>query len=85
MTGEELKAIRQEMGFGLGDMSIAFSMPYRTYQDYEYGDRKIPEAFAVKVTEYHRRDRELQSRTMKKVIADIERRYPFGIPAEANT
>lgn len=42
MTPEELKAIRMKFGATLKEMSELLSTPYRTYQDWEHGNRRIP-------------------------------------------
>ena len=79
----ELKALRLAMRFDLRSMAaILDQMPYRTYQDYEYGKRPVP----VKVLEKARaaavRDKEVMAKIVRDVAADIERRFPLGIPSD---
>jgi len=42
MTPKELKQIRQRLGFSIKEMSQILETPYRTYQDWELGNRRIP-------------------------------------------
>ncbi len=49
MTPEELKKIRLSLGFSIKDMSDVLGTPYRTYQDWELGNRRIPGVCQVAV------------------------------------
>ena len=83
MTGPELKALRQEMHMDMRSMSLILDkMPYRTYQDYEYGKRGIPESVAERVREAHRKDREFMAGIVARVDEEINRQFPMGIPSE---
>jgi len=42
MTPEELKKIRERLGLSIRQMSEILDTPYRTYQDWELGNRRIP-------------------------------------------
>ena len=42
MTREELKESRLRMGLSQKAMAEALNTPYRTYQDWELGNRRIP-------------------------------------------
>ena len=42
MTPEELREIREKLGFSKKEMSEILDTPYRTYQDWELGNRRIP-------------------------------------------
>lgn len=42
MTSEELKEARLRMGLNIKQMSEVLNTPYRTYQDWELGNRRIP-------------------------------------------
>jgi len=42
MKPEELKKIRENLGFSIKEMSRILDTPYRTYQDWELGNRRIP-------------------------------------------
>jgi amphi-Trp domain-containing protein len=42
MTPEELKNARVSLGLNMKEMSQLLATPYRTYQDWELGNRRIP-------------------------------------------
>ncbi len=42
MTPEELRKHRLKLGLSIKEMSELLSTPYRTYQDWEHGRRRIP-------------------------------------------
>ncbi len=42
MEGKDLKKIREKLGFSIKEMSELLDTPYRTYQDWELGNRRIP-------------------------------------------
>ncbi len=42
MTPKELKKIRENLGLSIREMSELLDTPYRTYQDWELGNRRIP-------------------------------------------
>ena len=42
MTSKELKKIRKNLGLSIKEMSELLDTPYRTYQDWELGNRRIP-------------------------------------------
>ncbi len=42
MTAKELKKIRERLGLSIRQMSEILDTPYRTYQDWELGNRRIP-------------------------------------------
>lgn len=44
---EQMKAIRIEMRFSLRDLAAVTGISYRTLQDYEGGQRSIPDEVAV--------------------------------------
>ena len=82
MTARKLKDIRGAIGFDLRAMAGALGMPYRTYQDYEYGRRGIPKAVAEAVQELRRRDRQFMAGLRRRLAAGIDRQFPGGIPSE---
>ena len=47
MTKEQMKSIRLEMRFSLRDLAAVTGIPYRTLQDYEGGQRSIPDEVAA--------------------------------------
>jgi hypothetical protein len=76
----ELKAIRLAMRFDMRSMAaILEKMPYRTYQDYEYDKRKVPEEVLVMARAAAVRDRELVAQIARDVAAEIDRQFPLGI------
>lgn len=78
-----MKAIRLAMRFDMRSMAaILEKMPYRTYQDYEYDQRKVPEEVLVMARAAAVRDRELVAQIVRDVTADIERQFPLGIRSE---
>lgn len=40
---ELIKELRIDSGMNMKDFSTYFRIPYRTYQDWEYGKREMPE------------------------------------------
>lgn len=81
MTAAELKTLRREMGLNLRSMSFSLDMPYRTYQDYEYARRSIPQEVAISVRELYKRDRQWMADFKRRLNADLDRTYPNGIPS----
>ena len=85
MTSDELKALREEMHLDKRSMALILEVPYRTYQDREYGKRGIPNDFAEKVIEAHRKDRAFMASIADRIDADLAKQYPGGfIPSENN-
>lgn len=50
MTPTELKQARLALGFNLKQMAESLNTPYRTYQDWEGGRRRIPGIVEVAVS-----------------------------------
>ena len=42
MTNTELRKARLRLGFNIKQMAERLNTPYRTYQDWELGNNKIP-------------------------------------------
>ena len=42
MTPSELKELRQSAGLTMADAHHLFKVPYRTWQNWENGDRRVP-------------------------------------------
>lgn len=82
MTPAKLKQIRRDIGFDMRAMSRTLGMPYRTYQDYEYGKRGVSKEAADAVRELWRRDRAFMKKLRREMLADIDRAFPGGIPSE---
>ncbi len=77
MTTQEFNDIVTEF---CGDEKILFkdelNIPYRTFQDYLYGKRKIPDHIAQKAL-----DSILSTRKfMKQISASVDKHQPHGVP-----
>ncbi|MFH1027336.1 MAG: helix-turn-helix transcriptional regulator [Pseudomonadota bacterium] len=79
MSAAELKRLRREMKYRPCDMYQALGLPRRTYQDYESGQRGIPQEVADAVRETHRRDREFMANLPTRIGAVLDRDFPDGI------
>lgn len=84
MRAATLRNIRQQIGFDMRSMAISLDLPYRTYQDYEYGNRGISKDVADAVRAFRRRDRQTTNQIIRRIGADIDRQFPTGIPSETN-
>ena len=42
MTSQELKKLRKDAGLTMADASRLFKTPYRTWQNWENGERRVP-------------------------------------------
>lgn len=82
MTPAKLKLIRLAIGFDMRSMARSLGRAYRTYQDYEYGDRDIPKKIADAARDLQRRDRAFMKKLRRQMLADIDRSFPDGIPSE---
>jgi hypothetical protein len=76
-----LEDIRRGMRFDKRGMAQVLGMPYRTYQDYAYGRRSVPERVLVLAQEAARRDREIMAAIARDVEQEIARSFPQGIPS----
>ncbi|GFO67909.1 hypothetical protein GMLC_14880 [Geomonas limicola] len=57
MTPEQLKASRRQLGLNQAEMAQQLRTPYRTYQDWERGTRRIPGVCEVAVELLVKKDR----------------------------
>ena len=55
---ETLKELRKQTGMNRADFARFFDIPYRTVQDWELGNRKIPE-YLLRLMEYKIRMEEM--------------------------
>lgn len=62
MTANELKSTRTAMSLDLRSMAVVLKLPYRTYQDYEYGKRGIPDDVATRAAVALQKDRQFMTR-----------------------
>jgi len=49
MTPDQLKQARLQLGLNIKQMAAALGTPYRTYQNWELGERRIPGIVAVAI------------------------------------
>lgn len=83
MTKEQMKAIRLEMRFGLRDLQkIMKKWKYRTLQDYEGGQRAIPQEFADLLRAEQIKERQIKAELAAAMEARLDREYPNGIRAD---
>lgn len=76
MYAKELKKIRESIKLDMRSMAICLDqMPYRTYQDYEYGNRPIPQHVADKVLKLKRKNKNFLQQIEKTIASE----YPNGI------
>ncbi len=79
MTKQEMKAIRLDMRFGLRDLAAVMKIPYRTLQNYEGGQRAIPQAFADLLRAEQIKERQIKAELTAAMEARLDREYPNGI------
>lgn len=77
-----MKAIREEMGFSLRDLAAVTHIPYRTLQNYEGGQRSIPQDVAELLRELLAEELLIKSEVYGFIDADIARWHPHGIRSE---
>jgi hypothetical protein len=82
MTGPDLKSIRLALGFAPRDMCAVLSLPRRTYQDYEAGQRGIPAAVAERVRQVEERNRRFWEELPGRVGEAVSRDWPGGIVSD---
>lgn len=74
-----MKTIRLDMRFGLRDLATVMKVPYRTLQNYEGGQRAIPQEFADALRAEQIRHNRIRTEIYERIEADIDRMYPNGI------
>lgn len=74
-----MKQIRLDMRFGLRDLAAVMKVPYRTLQNYEGGQRAIPQEFSEALRAEQIRHNRIRTEIYKQIEADIDRMYPNGI------
>ena len=73
MTPAALKTSRRELGLNMVEMAKQLRTPYRTYQDWEHGNRRIPGVCAVAVELLIKRDRWVMQAIIEKIRGQYER------------
>lgn len=79
LTKDGMKAIRKDMGFSLRDLAAVLHIPYRTLQNYEGGQRAIPQDVADLLRAEQIKQRQIRAEVYAGIEADIARSYPNGI------
>lgn len=79
MTKEQMKAIRLDMRFSLRDLAAVTGIPYRTLQDYEGGQRRIPDHVAELLHAEQIKERQIKAELALAFEARLDREYPNGI------
>lgn len=70
MTPEQLKTSRRELGLNKREMAKALRTPYRSYVDWERGDRRIPGVCEVAVELLVKKDRWVMQAITAKLAKD---------------
>lgn len=79
MTKEQMREIREEMHFGLRDLEAVMGIKYRTLQNYEGGQRAIPQEFADALRAEQIKERQIKMELAAAMEARLDREYPNGI------
>jgi DNA-binding transcriptional regulator YiaG len=68
MKPELLKTHRESLGLKIAEMAIRLQTPYRTYQDWENGSRRIPGICCAAVQMLLERDKAFMDRIKKGTL-----------------
>jgi DNA-binding transcriptional regulator YiaG len=71
LTAAELRAARIRLGLNMAEMATQLRTPYRTYQEWENGGRRIPGICTIAVELLEKKDRWI----MMAIEAKIAREY----------
>lgn len=78
----ELKALRLEMKFSIGEMAGILNVPKATYQGYETGRRSMPAGFINRVRDWQQQDLEFMAGLSTRVDERLQREgFGNGIPS----
>jgi transcriptional regulator with XRE-family HTH domain len=78
----ELKALRLEMKFSIGEMAAVMNVPKGTYQGYETGRRSMPAGFINRVREWQQQDLDFMAGLPARIDAQLALDgFGFGIPS----
>ena len=78
----ELKALRLELHFSIGEMAAVMGVPKSTYQGYETGRRAIPPGFINRCREYQQQDLQFMAGIGARIDAALAAEgYGAGIPS----
>lgn len=79
MTKEQMREIREEMLFSLRDLAAVTHRKYRTLQNYEGGQRDIPQEFADQLRAEQIKERRIKAELAAAMEARFDLEYPNGI------
>lgn len=80
MKPETLKSHRRTLGLNQTEMARRLQTPYRTYQDWERGSRRIPGVCIVAVELLLERDRRFMDEMKVRVMGNKTSTPPPAIP-----
>jgi predicted transcriptional regulator len=78
----ELRQLRMDMGYSLGEMAELLKVPKATYQCYENGRRTMPPGFINRVREWQQIDLDFFAGLNERVDARVEAEFDGVIPSE---
>lgn len=78
----QARALREGMGMTQLGLFQVSGFPVPTIDAYEREQRKVPQEYLDRLQALYARDKEVTRRVIAGVVADIERKYPHGIPSE---
>lgn len=82
MNNVDMRNLRESMGFSLKELSIVTKIPYRTLQDYEYGQRGIPNRVARLLREEAAKEKRIKTALYKGIEQRVEQEFPNGFVSE---
>lgn len=82
MNNDDLRNLRLQMGFSLKELSVVTKIPDRTLQDYEYGERKIPNRIAERLREEAAKEKRIKAALYRGIEQRVEREFPNGFVSE---
>lgn len=78
----QLETIRKACRYDKRMFAHILGLPYRTYQDYAYSKRGVPDSVIAKALAAMKREREVMAGIIAEINSEIDRKYPQGIPSE---
>lgn len=79
---QTIRQMRLAMKLSFGEAAEFCGVPKATYQRYDEGTARVPPEVTEKMTAAWKRDRTWMSGMVKRIEADIDRRFPRGIPSQ---
>lgn len=79
----QLKELRLEMKFSMGEMAAILNVPKGTYQGYETGRRPVPAGFINRIREWQQQDLVFMAGIASRVDVRLQvEGFGGGIPSE---